>query len=103
MAPSTRRPRKRDILASYLVGRPDAAGGRRGQGQILTWNAANGENTVSFRGREYVNMPFQMFGTIPTYTGGDIVVIDGWAPEGRLSSWYIVGRVAVPPVTAPES
>lgn len=99
----SRRSRRRDILAPYLVGRRDASGSRRGQGQILTWDPLTGDNTVSFRGREYINMPFQMFGTVPAYTGGDIVVIDGWAPEGRLSSWYIVGRVAIPPVTAPET
>lgn len=92
------------ILAPYLTPRADNSGSRRGQGVILTWDAATGANTVSFRGREYVNMGFQTFGTIiPTYIGGDIVVIDGWAPEGRLSSWYIIGRIVIPPITAPEA
>jgi len=100
MAGRAKRPR-RDTLAPYLQGRDDPTGSRRGQGVILTWDAATGANTVSFRGREYVNMAFQSFGsTIPAYGGGDIVVIDGWSPEGRLSSWYIVGRVVIPPVTA---
>lgn len=90
-------------LASYLVSRRDSAGSRRGQGVILTWNAANGENTISFRGEEYTNMPFLTIGNvIPDYTGGTIVVIEGWAPEGRLGSWYIVGRVVVPPEAPPE-
>lgn len=103
MARRAKRPR-RDILAPYLRGREDNSGGRRGQGIIMTWDASNGANTVSFRGREYENMPFQAIGnTIPVYVGGDIVVIDGWAPQGRLSSWYIVGRVIIPPVTAPEA
>lgn len=89
-------------LASHLVSRREAFGSRRGQGVILTW-AENGENTVSFRGEEYTNMPFQMLGNVvPDYTGGDVVVIEGWAPEGRLASWYIVGRIVVPPLAAPE-
>jgi hypothetical protein len=94
------KPTRRDALAPYLVGRNDASGARRGQGIVQTWDAANGENTVSFRGQTHTNMPFLAPGnTIPDYDGGDIVVIEGWAPEGRLSSWYIVGRVFIPPVT----
>jgi hypothetical protein len=86
-----------------LRGRRDHQGARSAQGVILTW-AANGENTVSFRGQTYVNMPFQTIGnTIPQYTGGDVVVIAGWAPEGRLSSWYIVGRIVIPPAQEPEA
>ncbi len=95
-------PRRRR-LASRLGGRRTDAGARRGQGVILTWDVENGANTVSFRGREYTNMPFLAPGNqIPNYEGGNIVVIDGWAPEGRLSSWCIMGRVFVPPVQAPE-
>ena len=96
------RPSRRK-LASRL-GRPrDDIGSRRGQGVILTWDVETGANTVSFRGREYENMPFLAPGNeIPNYAGGNIVVIDGWAPEGRLSSWCIIGRVVVPPVAPPE-
>lgn len=91
-------------VAPYLALPREAAGSRRGQGVILTWDPLNGENTVSFRGDTYTNMPFQAIGnTIPVYEGGDIVVIDGWAPEGRLSSWYIVGRVIIPPLASPET
>lgn len=91
-------------VAPYLS-RPDQSiGSRRGQGIILTWDAATGENTVDFRGETYTNMPFLALGNaIPDYSGGHIVVIEGWAPEGRFSSWYIVGRVIVPPEAAPES
>lgn len=94
---------RRGVLASYLNGRDDPSGGRYGQGVIIAWDAVTGVNTVSFRGRQYENMAFQSIGNvIPEYSGGDIVVISGWAPEGRLSSWYIVGRVIIPPVTEPE-
>lgn len=90
-------------LAPYLSGRELDSGSRRGQGLIKTWDAATGANTVDFRGQEYEDMPFlTVGGAIPEYVGGDIVVIEGWSPQGRLSSWYIVGRVVIPPVQAPE-
>lgn len=92
-----------DDVAPYLVQPHGQEGSRRGQGVIETWDSANGENTVNFRGETYTNMPFLAIGNdIPDYTGGNIVVIEGWAPEGRFSSWYIVGRVIVPPETPPE-
>lgn len=97
------RPSQSFELAPYLLGRRESRGARRAQGVILTWDSVTGENTISFRGEEYINMPFLTIGNaIPDYTGGNIVVIEGWAPEGRLASWYIVGRVIVPPEEPPD-
>lgn len=96
-----RRP-KRFGLAPYLRGRDDAKGARRGQGILLAFDPITKENTVSYRGTPYTNMPLLTVTDSINYRAGDTVVIEGWGPEGRLSSWYIIGRVIVPPVVPPE-
>lgn len=96
-------PRPGFTLAPHLVGRDDPTGARRGQGVLLTFDSETFENTVSFRGTTYVNMPLLTVTNAVDYEGGDIVVVEGWAPEGRLGSWYIVGRVIIPPVQTSEN
>jgi hypothetical protein len=97
-----RRQRRTSMLARILAKTPDKAqGARRSQATILTWDAATLENTVSWRGQTYVNMPLLTVTNAVDYNAGDIVILEGWAPEGKLSSWYIIGKVIKPPTTTP--
>ncbi|HEY3485062.1 MAG TPA: hypothetical protein VGK49_06735 [Ilumatobacteraceae bacterium] len=90
------------MLARILAKAPDKAqGARRSQATILTWDAATLENTVSWRGEVYTNMPLLTVTNAVDYDAGDIVILEGWAPEGKLSSWYIIGKVIRPPTTTP--
>lgn len=98
----SRRPRRTSMLARILAKTPDKAqGARRSQATILTWNADTFENTVSWRGEVYTNMPLLTVTNAVDYDAGDIVILEGWAPEGKLSSWYIIGKVIRPPITPP--
>ena len=78
-------------------------GARRSQATILTWDAVTFENTVSWRGETYTNIPLLTVTNAVDYDAGDIVIMGGWAPEGKLSSWYIIGKVIKPPLPEPES
>lgn len=96
------RPRRTSMLARILAKtRERAEGARRSQATILTWDAATLENTVSWRGEVYTNMPLLTVTNAVDYNAGDIVILEGWAPEGKLSSWYIIGKVIRPPITTP--
>lgn len=95
--------RRTSAVTAHLTSRKKADGARRGQGTILTWDAVTLENTVDFRGDEYVNMPLLTVTNAVDYNAGDIVIIEGWAPDGKLSSWYILGKVIKPPLPAPET
>lgn len=88
-------------LTPYLNALDPTQGSRFGVGILLTWDNVTMANTVSFRGRTVVNMPLLVASDNVNYNAGDIVVIQGWAPEGRLSSWFITGRVVIPPITSP--
>jgi hypothetical protein len=98
------RPRQRrtSMLARILAKTPDKAkGARRSQATILTWDAVTLENSVSWRGEVYTNIPLLTVTAAVDYDAGDIVILEGWAPEGKLSSWYIIGKVIKPPLAAP--
>lgn len=94
--------RRKNPLTAFLT-RPSPAdvGAHRSQATVLTWDADTNENTISWRGEVYTNMSFLTTGSVD-YAGGDIVILEGWAPEGKLSSWYILGKVVKPPLAAPE-
>jgi hypothetical protein len=95
-----RRQRRTSKLAQLLARKPDKAqGAARSQATILTWDAVTLENTVSWRGETYINMPLLTVTAAVDYDAGDIVILEGWAPEGKLSSWYIIGKVIKPPLT----
>lgn len=93
--------RRSNPVTAHLRGREKATGARRGQGTILTWDAVTLENTVDFRGRTHTNMPLLTVTNAVDYIAGDIVIIEGWAPDGKLSSWYILGKVIKPPIAPP--
>lgn len=98
-----RRKRRTSALARILGKTTDKTqGARRSQATILTWNADTLENSVSWRGETYTNMPLLTVTAAVDYDAGDIVILEGWAPEGKLSSWYIIGKVIKPPITTPE-
>lgn len=100
MTTLARRQKRTSMLAQLLAKLPDKAhGARRSQATILTWDAVTLENTVSWRGETYVNMPLLTVTNAVDYNAGDIVILEGWAPEGKLSSWYIIGKVIKPPLT----
>lgn len=99
-----RRQRRTSALARILANKPDKAqGARRSQATILTWDSVTLENTVSWRGEVYTNVPLLTVTAAVDYNAGDIVILEGWAPEGKLSSWYILGKVIKPPLTEPEA
>lgn len=94
-----RRQRRTSALAQILARTPDKAqGAMRSQATILTWDAVTLENSVSWRGEVYTNMPLLTVTNAVDYDAGDIVILEGWAPEGKLSSWYIIGKVIKPPL-----
>lgn len=75
---------------------------KRTQGVIQQWNADTFENAVAFNGLTAFNVPVASGVEALTYQPGDVVLLEGYAPENATGSWMITGRVISPGSGAAE-
>jgi hypothetical protein len=87
----------KDIAELLAAAQPQPNRGLHfGQGTILSWNLDTFESEIDFRGVTLRNPGVLSGPDALTYKVGDVVALQGWAPNGGFSSWWIIGRVITP-------
>jgi len=87
----------KDIAELLAAAQPQPNRGLHfGQGTILAWDPETFESAIDFRGVTLRNPGVLSGPDALTYREGDVVALQGWAPNGGFSSWWIIGRVITP-------
>jgi hypothetical protein len=83
-------------LASLFT--PDNGGSTSiGEGTVLTWDSASGENEIQWRNTKLRNVHVLDSTRPMLLRTGDRVLLLGWSPTGRgIGTWIILGRVFKP-------
>jgi hypothetical protein len=90
-----------DNLIPLLVPPVSGKGLSFSQGVILSWDPDTFENTISWKNITLTNVPVLPSVDALSFEVGAVVGMLGWNPGGGAGSWWILGRINVPPLTDP--